>query len=100
MHITQISDDVLVDDTIEEEDLLGRVGSLLLDKLVLFIVKQHEAFHLTNVLHDLILLHQVISHALLNHVTSGHVPSDGSLKHHRVRLDSHKDLSEPAHTED
>ena len=57
MHITQISDDVLVDDTIEEEDLLGGVGSLLLDELVLFIVEQHEAFHLTNVFHDLILLH-------------------------------------------
>ena len=57
MHITQISNDMLIDDTIEQEDLLGRVGSLLLDELVFLIVEQHEAFHLTNVFHDLILLH-------------------------------------------
>ena len=99
MHITQICNDVLIDDTIEKEDLFGRVGSLLLDKLVLLIIEQHETFHLTNILHDLVLLHQVVSHAFLDHVTSGHVPPDGSLKHHRVRLNSHKDLSEPAHTE-
>ena len=39
MHVTQISDNVLIDDTIEQEDLLGRVGSLLLDELVLFIIE-------------------------------------------------------------
>ena len=97
MHIAQVGDDMLIDYSAEQKDLFHRVWSLLLDqRRVGFVAEEDETLHLTNVLHALILLHQVVSHSLLDHVTSSHISSNGSLQHHSVALDSVEYLAEPS----
>ena len=100
MHVTQVSNHMLIDYSLKEEYLLHRVGCLLPDQTVdLGITKQHKAFHFADIFHNLILLEQVISHTLLYHVSAGHVASDSSLQHHSVGFDRVENLAEPAHSE-
>ena len=40
---------------------------------------------------------QVVTHALLDHITTGHVTPDSSLEYHGVRPDLREDLPKPAH---
>ena len=57
MHVAQVSDDVHVNYSREEENLLGRVGGLLLNQTSTALrAKQLETFHLADVVHDLVLL--------------------------------------------
>ena len=100
MHVTQVSNHMLIDYSLKEEYLLHRVGCLLPDQaIVLSVSKKHKAFHFANIFHDLILLEQVFPHALLDHVSTCHVASDGSLQDHSVGFDRAEHLTEPAHTE-
>lgn len=81
MHLTQVNDHVLVHDPVEQENFLHRIRCLLFDKglTVSLISEEHKAFHLTDIFHDLVLLHEVAPHPLLDHVSSGHVAAHGSL---------------------
>ena len=98
MHVTQVCDYMHVDYSREQENLFGRVRGLLLNQTPTAVrAKQLEAFHLSDVVHDLVLLGQVVPHALLDHITTCHVPSDGSLENHSVRPDLGVDLAIPAH---
>ena len=100
MHVTQVSNHMLIDYSLKEEYLLHRVGCLLPDQaVVLSITKKHETLHFTHVFHNLVFLKQVLPHALFNHVSTGHVASDCSLQDHSVGFDCVEHLPEPAHTE-
>ena len=100
MHVTQVSNHVLVDNSAEQEDLLRRIWCMLLDhSWVALITKEHEAFHLPHVLHALILLHEIVSHSLLDHVSSGHVSTNCTLQDLSVLLDCCEHLTEPSHSE-
>ena len=101
MDVAEVSDHVLVDDPREEEDLLLRVWCLRPQHRlsILLVAEKHETFHLAHILHNLILLHQVSPHSLLNHVSPGHVAPHGSLKHHSVALNILEYLTEPSHAE-
>lgn len=57
MHVAQVSDDVLVNYSCKEENLLGRVGGLLFNQITTALrAKQLETFHLADIVHDLVLL--------------------------------------------
>lgn len=101
MKITEVSDHVLVDNTTKQEYLLLRVRSLSSNHrgLVLRVAEKHETLHFSDILHDLVLLHEMCSHTKLNHISSSHITSNSSLKNHSIALDSSKDLIEPPHTE-
>ena len=100
MHVAQVSNYMLVYYPLKEEYLLHRVRSLLPDQaVVLSVTKKHKALHFSNIFHDLVFLEQVLSHALLDHISTSHVASNGSLQDHSVGFNRVEHLTEPAHTE-
>ena len=57
MHVTQVSNHMLIHYSLKEEYLLHRVGCLLPDQaVVLSITKKHETLHFTHVFHNLVFL--------------------------------------------
>ena len=102
MHVTEVRDHMLINDSGEKEDLLLRIRRLCPHKRgsILLVSEEHEALHLPHVLHELILLHQVRSHARFNHIPSRHVTPNGSLENHGICLNVLENLLKPAHSED
>ena len=102
MHVTEVRDHVLINDSGEKEDLLLRIRRLGPHERgsILLVSEEHEALHLPHVLHELILLHQVRSHTRLNHIPSRHITPHGSLQNHGIGLNIVENLLEPAHSED
>ena len=89
MHLTQIGNHMHVTNAVEQENLLDRVRSMLLDqtRIIAFFAEQLEIFHFTYIIHYLELMSKVRFHSLLDHVSPCHVAPNSSLEDLSVLLD-------------
>lgn len=71
---------------------------MVLDVVGVCIVQLH-VLHVSHVVHDLELLHQVVAHSVFNLVTACQVPPDGTLQDHNVALDHEVKVTVNLHPE-
>jgi len=60
---------------------------------------QLNILHVSNIVHDLEFLHQVILHSFLDHVSSRQESSDAPLKNENILFDHDKDITIDLHSE-
>lgn len=79
MHLLKVRDHVKIGHSNEYADLLERVRSVLFDIVRVGVVQLH-VLHVPHVVHDLELLHQVVSHAVLDLVPTSQVSPHSTLQ--------------------
>ena len=85
MLFRKIANNVKICNSVQQRYFLVTVWCVVLDQGRITIVSEKlEHFHFSYVVHYLELLHKVIAHSCLNHITTSHVPANTSLEYHYV----------------
>lgn len=98
--LRQVRNHMKVDDSLHYLNFLHRIRCMLLDQGgVTIVTKELEMFHLLYVRHHLKFLCEVVTHSLLDTVTTGHVPTHSSLQNTNVVFNHLKKFSDHSHPE-
>ena len=98
MHLLKVGDHVKIRHPNEYADLLQRVRRVRFD-IVWVVDVQLHVLHIPHVVHDLELLHQVVSHAVLDLVSTSQVPPHSALKDHYISFDHQEEVTVDLHSE-